>query len=272
MERQIERTLAVIGFFKKILTPKQLSYLRSFISWISRLVSPFYARNLKMLALIHGSNKWGKHWYAQHYENHFAHVRKKKLNILEIGAGGYASPTKGGASLRMWKYYFPKSVIYSVDIYDKSLIQEKRIKIFKGNQADVTFLMDVFKEVGSLDIIIDDGSHFNEHVLTSFEVLFPLLNERGIYVIEDVQMSYWPKFGGDSENLNNPRTMMNFLKNLTDCLNHKEFIRPGYLPTYFDQNIVSIHFYHNIVFIYKGRNKEESIFIKDNDTDKEWIK
>jgi hypothetical protein len=57
---------------------------------------------------------------------------------------------------------------------------------------------------------------------------------------------------------------MNFLKSLTDCLNHKEFIRPGYSPSYFDRNIVAIHFYHNLVLIYKDKNDEESNFLTSN--------
>jgi demethylmacrocin O-methyltransferase len=106
--------------------------------------------------------------------------------------------------------------------------------------------------------MIDDGSHLNEHVITSFRTLFPLLAEDGIYVIEDTQTSYWPKFGGDSYNLNNANTIMNFLKTLTDGLNYEEIARKDYPPSYFDQNIVSLHFYHNLVFIYKGRNEEGS--------------
>lgn len=51
---------------------------------------------------------------------------------------------------------------------------------------------------------------------------------------------------------------MNYFKSLIDCLNHQEFVKRDYLPTYFDQHIVSVHFYHNLIFIYKGLNNEES--------------
>ncbi len=37
----------------------------------------------------------------------------------------------------------------------------------------------------SFDIIIDDGSHMNRDVIKSFELLFPLLNDNGIYIVED---------------------------------------------------------------------------------------
>ena len=165
---------------------------------------------------------------------------------------------RGGASLRMWKKYFPNSLIYSIDIHEKSSLEEKRIKIFQGNQADEKFLREVCQEIGSPDIIIDDGSHINDHVIGSFKVLFPLLKEGGIYVGEDLQTSYWPRYGGDSVNLNNIATSFGFFKTLVDGLNHIEFEKPGYAPTYFDAHITSLHFYHNMAFIYKGLNAEKS--------------
>ena len=85
----------------------------------------------------------------------------------------------------------------------------------------------------------------------------------GIYVIEDTQSSYWPGLGGDSQNLNNPGTTTGFVKSLTDGLSHAEFFRPGYTPNYYDKNITSIHFYHNLIFIYKERNDEKSNVVKD---------
>jgi hypothetical protein len=222
------------------------------------------SHDLTALARIHQTDKWESHWYIPHYEKHFWNLRRKKLCILEIGVGGYEDSNAGGASLRMWKDYFPKSLIYSLDIYDKKKLQESRIKIFRGSQNDPDFLRRLVKKMGRLDIVIDDGSHMNEHVITAFRTLFPLLTDGGIYVIEDTQTSYWPKFGGDSYDLGNPSTTMNFLKSLTDGLNYQEIARKDYPQSYFDQNIVSLHFYHNLVFIYKGRNDEGSNFVHEH--------
>ena len=223
-----------------------------------RFMSFFYPDNLIKLAQIYGTDKWNAHWYAQHYQKHFHVLRKKKLKILEIGVGGDDDPKKGGASLRMWKKYFPNGLIYSIDIHEKSFLQERRIKIFQGSQADDDFLRKVYQEIGPIDIIIDDGSHINEHVIRSFNVLFPLLKDGGIYVGEDLQTAYWPRYGGDSMNLNNTATSMGFFKTLVDGLNHIEFEKSGYAPTYFDAHITSLHFYHNMAFIYKGLNSEKS--------------
>jgi demethylmacrocin O-methyltransferase len=226
-----------------------------------------YGRNLEKLARIYKSDKAGAHNYTPHYKVHFKSLKYKKIKLLEIGAGGFEKQYEGGYSLRMWKKYFPLGFIYSIDIYDKTTIEEKRIKIFQGNQNDKAFLENVTKETGVLDIIIDDACHINKYVIESFHILFPKLKDGGIYVVEDTQTSYWKSFGGDSDNLNNNETTMSFFKNLADSLNNKEFIKPNYQQTYFDKNITSIHFYHNLVFIYKGINNEESnIIINNEDT------
>ena len=246
---------------KRRLNERQWEALRNtFVRAWSRLRSG----DLATLATMHRTDKWNLHWYAQHYERHFGHFRKKRLKVLEIGVGGYADPHAGGSSLRMWKYYFPKSMIYSIDIYDKSALQEKRIAIFRGSQSDEAFLQNLGRDIGSLDIIIDDGSHVNRDVIRSFEILFPTVKPGGIYVVEDTQTSYWEPFGGDSVDFANPRTIMNYFKRLTDSLNYQEFDKPGYEPTYFDKNIVSIHFYHNLVFVYKGKNNEGSNAVVNN--------
>ncbi len=228
------------------------------------LLSKGHHEDLNKLAEIFKTDKAGLHHYTPHYNSHFQRFKDKKVNILEIGVGSYHKKYKGGNSLRMWKEYFQKGNIYAIDIHDKSPLQENRIKIFKGSQIDEGFLMNVVDEIGEIDIIIDDGSHINEHVIKTFEILFPKLKDGGLYVVEDVQTSYWEDHGGDSNNLKNPKTMMNFFKSLTDGLNHKEFLIPNYEPSYFDKKITSMHFYHNLIFVYKGNNDEESNIVVNN--------
>lgn len=232
------------------------------ISWAFKSVGK--GRNLDKLGRIFGTDKVLGHHYTQHYMTHFAKFRLKKVRLLEIGVGGYEDPLAGGNSLRMWKRYFPFGMITSIDIHDKSALQERRIKIYRGSQIDGPFLEEVDQKEGPFDIIIDDGSHINEHVIETFKIMFPKLKDGGIYVVEDMQTSYWPDYGGDSDDLRKEDTMMNFFKALTDCLNNKELIRPEYEQSYYDRKIVSMHFYHNMLFIYKGENDEESNFLVDN--------
>jgi hypothetical protein len=209
--------------------------------------------NIDMLGIKHATDKLS-HGYLQYYDAHFAPLRKKKLNIFEIGIGGYDDPKAGGASLRLWKDYFKNGQIYGLDIHDKSFHEDKRIKIFKGSQNDSTFLKEVVSKIGNIDIIIDDGSHVNEHIITSFNTLFPLLNPSGIYVIEDINTSYLTSYGGSFTNLSSESTAIGMVKSLIDSLNYKYI--PGHTPTPFDGQIISIHCYPKIIFIKKGKNDD----------------
>ena len=213
---------------------------------------PIIRYNLNLLAQFCGTDKSGFHNYTQLYDLHFNNLRKEKIKLLEIGVGGYNDSEYGGNSLRMWKKYFRRGRIYGIDIHDKSRLEEKRIKIYKGNQKDKEFLLNIISEIGELDIVIDDGSHINKDIVKSFKTIFPKLKDGGIYVVEDTQTSYIDSYGGDSSNLDNPNTTMNFFKNFIDYVNDKEYDKKiiSDLQSYFDIN--SIHFYHNIIFIYKS--------------------
>lgn len=212
---------------------------------------------LKDIMLRHGTDKVQGHSYADIYKWYFEPHRYRDVSLLEIGVGGYSDPNAGGHSLRAWKEYFPYGDIVSFDIVNKTSLMEDRITIYQGSQADNVFLQSLIDTIGMPNIIIDDGSHVNAHVISTFQFLFPNLQDGGIYVVEDVQTSYFPELRGGSQ------TTMEYFKGLLDGLNYRE--REGYYNhTYFDKNIVWIHFYHNLIFIGKGNNREESNTLKDN--------
>jgi len=245
---------------KQRLNAEQKKKLHRFVArnrYIGLFNSLVFGNNLTKLAVLYGTDKWGFHYYTPHYAAHLNKFRYKKITLLEIGVGGYDDPNKGGNSLRMWKRYFPFGRIFSLDIYDKSPQEERRIKIFRGSQVDTAFLDEMVKEIGPIDVIIDDGSHINEHVIATFKHLFPKLNQKGLYIIEDTQTSYDEHYGG-SKDLKSPDTLMNFFKQFPDNLNHKEFLSPDTQPDYYDRNVSEIHFYHNMIFIYKDKNQGNS--------------
>ena len=78
-----------------------------------------------------------------------------------------------------------------------------------------TFLIMSSVMIGAPDIIIDDGSHLNEHVIESFRLLFPSLAPGGLYVVEDTQTSYLESKGGSSRELDSVETSMGLLKRLS---------------------------------------------------------
>jgi demethylmacrocin O-methyltransferase len=152
----------------------------------------------------------------------------------------------------MWKRFFPNSHIVGIDLHDKSHLSEPRIDVIQCDQTDAAKLTEISQRYGGFDIIIDDGSHLNEHVILTFHILFPLLKNVGYYVIEDLQTAYWPSWGATKG-----KSSMDFLKSLLDGLNHVDnpFLEQ---PSYFDQHITEIAFFHNLCLIRKAGNDEPS--------------
>ena len=216
---------------------------------------PLSERSLPELATHFGTDKWGTHRFAKHYQTHFAGLKDEEFGLLEIGIGGYQRDRSGGASLRMWKHFFPNAQIYGLDIYDKSFVNEDRITAFKGSQTNAPLLRTIAATAGDLRIVVDDGSHRPEHIRETFAALFPLLADGGLYAIEDTQTSYWPRWGG-SFDLQDPTTTMALVKDLIDGLHWEEWSPTGREPSYTDTHIAAIHCYHNLVIIEKGENRE----------------
>jgi hypothetical protein len=205
--------------------------------------------DLTELAIATGADKWGRHYYTATYERYLARFRDRQVRVLEIGCDG-------GESMRMWTYYFRRGQLVRVDAKDKALVTPPRVRAVHGAQDDVEFLTSL-ADYGPFDVIIDDGSHLNHHVVTSFSVLFPQLRSGGLYVIEDIGASYWPGWGGSSTDLSSPATTVGFLKTLLDGLNHQNLVREGeYEPTELERTISGVCVHHNIVFVEKGLNTE----------------
>jgi hypothetical protein len=213
--------------------------------------------SLTELAEEFGSDKWGVHRYTPHYERHLAPLRDRELVLLELGIGGYSREKQGGASLRMWKWFFPRAQVVGVDIEDKSFVDEDRITSYQGSQTNARLLRRIVKRFGAPTVVIDDGSHRPPHVIRSFEILFPLLADGGLYVIEDIQTSYWPQWKGSLDR-DDPSTSMAMVKRLLDGLNFEEFLDEDYEPSYTDLHVQGVHCYHNLVVIEKGDNREGS--------------
>jgi hypothetical protein len=236
---------------------------RQFGAAVHAVVTACSARpsDLGDLAVRFGSDKWALfHWYTQHYEQHFARFRSEPVRLLEIGIGGYQFADWGGESLRMWQRYFHRGLVYGLDIFDKSDVKGPRIRTIQGDQNDPEFLAELGRRFGPFDIIIDDGSHVNEHVKTSFRCLFPFVRLGGLYVVEDCQTAYWPGHGGDDRDLINADTSIGMLKRLVDGLNHQEILSGAEdPPSYTDRNIVGLYFYHNLAIVEKGVNAEDGV-------------
>lgn len=212
--------------------------------------------SLTALARHFRTDKWGRrHRYTPHYERHLGHLKNERFTLLEIGIGGYRRDQEGGASLRMWQEYFPRAQIFGLDIEDKSFVDGERITTYQGSQTDEAVLGKIVEDAENLQVIIDDGSHRSKHTRRTFEILLPALPIGGVYAIEDLQTSYWERYGG-SRDLNADDTSMAMIKSLLDDLNYEEYTDVEYQPTQNQAYVVGVHAYHNLVFIDKGLNNE----------------
>lgn len=186
----------------------------------------------------------GKLHFLKIYEDYFKNLKNKKINILEIGV-------HEGKSLMIWKEYFPKANIIGIDLKSYNF-NINRIFTFQGDQTDINFLLGVSRKFKKFDIIIDDGSHVCSHIIKTFATLFDFLREDGLYICEDLQTSYWPRYGGSRINLNKKNTSLSFFKTLVDSGNYESYDRPFYKKSKFDGKIKFVHFFQNLVIIKKG--------------------
>lgn len=213
---------------------------RSAINRIKHGLGLALAPSLNALAMLWGTDKApGYHGYTRHYARHLRDRRRSVKCVLEIGIGDGADPRAGGNSLRMWRNYFPRATIYGVDLYEKWLDSEARIATLKADQSDPTALRLAVNQCPAFDLVIDDGSHVGSHIITAFEVLFPLVRLGGYYAIEDLETSYLPAYDGGPPGTSD--TAAALAKSLLDDVN------VGPRP------IAAVHAYRGLVLIEKGR-------------------
>jgi len=185
----------------------------------------------------------------------------KKFNrILEIGIGGHDLEHQGGASLMALNYFFDKSKIYGLDLVNKEFLNTKRIKTLVGSQNDKKKLEEIGKNNGLFDIIIDDGSHFVDHQLTSFKTLYKYLNNHGLYVIEDLSGSYKKSSNGDP-NLSSKKNILEYFSKHVHSTN-SEFLINKILKKKEYLDISKIFFFGGAVLIQKKMRKKKKPYSK----------
>lgn len=187
-------------------------------------------------------HKWTH--YFRIYERHLEKYRGTAFKMLEIGVSG-------GGSLDMWREYFGRqATLYGVDINpDCAKLDTPQTPVRIGSQADPDFLRRVVDEMGGLDVVLDDGSHKAKHQRESFEALFPLLSDGGLYIIEDTHTSYWWRFGGG---LRKRGTAIEFAKRIVDDM-HGWYHRRS-TNSRAQHEVGAVTFYDSIIVIEKQRH------------------
>lgn len=133
------------------------------------------------------------HGYAPHYDRFFDALRFDKFKFLEIGVGG-------GESIRSWLAYFDQAHIYGCDITQATnpwntagQSPNPRYTFFHGDQADpIMWACAKANFGGDWGIVVDDGGHFNNQIIITFESLWPEVVPGGYYCIEDLAAGSTP--------------------------------------------------------------------------------
>lgn len=147
------------------------------------------------LAYRHAADKCPQfgHPYTPYYYDLFKDIRNDVKKVFEMGVGGYdrkflwRNPQyKPGASLRMWRDFFPNAQVYGGDILLEGLIEEERIKTYICDETNKKWVQNLLNMIGDIDIFIDDASHNLQHQIELAKYAMPVLPKNVIYIIEDV--------------------------------------------------------------------------------------
>lgn len=148
--------------------------------------------------------QWNAHTYADLYYDLFGHCRLQVKAVFECGLGtnnaafgaNMGPDGKPGASLRVWRDYFPNAAVVGADIDQDILFEEERISTYYVDQTDRASIRDMWVRAAStpFDLFVDDGLHTFEAGVTLFEESWNHISADGIYIIEDVRIEDLPKF------------------------------------------------------------------------------
>ena len=124
------------------------------------------------------------HAYTVRYDKLLRDMRGTARSVLEIGV-------MNGASLRMWRDYFPNAEIHGLDIDDcsKHIVSGDRITVHCGDAGNRWTLRELAHHHGPFDLVVDDGSHNLDHMRLAFDELYD--QTRGILIIEDVHLEWF---------------------------------------------------------------------------------
>lgn len=151
----------------------------------------------------------------------------------------------------MWQHYFgERAHVYGIDINPEcKKFESENIHIFIGDQEDKGFLNSLVKAIPIIDILIDDGGHTMRQQICTFEVLFPHVDKRGVYLVEDLQTSYSRSFGGGYKRAG---TFIEYSKNFIDQINawHSENEKQLSVSN-FTKTAQSLHYYDGVLVIEK---------------------
>ena len=146
-----------------------------------------------------------KHSYTPFYYELLKDKQQSVKKVLELGIGrtrknnhkpekvyelGVKQYLERGASLYMWRDFFPNAQIYGADFRPEVMFDDGRIKTYLLDERKKKDLVKLIKKTGSdIDVVIDDASHHVDDQIFAAQTLLPLLDKKVVYIVEDVSHS-----------------------------------------------------------------------------------
>lgn len=211
------------------------------------------------------TDKISHHGYHRFYPWFLAHLRGLDINILEIGIDETES-------LKLWKGYFGKVNLHGIDI-DYKNFDDTNVTLHKLDQSNVVELANFVDSIGiSFDIILDDGSHVPEHQILTINNLWNLVKPGGIYIIEDIETSYWKKSSIYGYHFNAKKNgIMRSFYDLVDVINSefsKKNIKNSSIKN-FAKEVEMVTFAQNcVIFVKKDYQNFSQYYNRDYKLDK----
>tara|TARA_B100001057_G_scaffold387712_1_gene394974 strand:+ start:3290 stop:4138 length:849 start_codon:yes stop_codon:yes gene_type:complete len=202
----------------------------------------------KIIKLFKSSPKYTIKWdnYFEIYSNILDKYINKKITFVEVGVGN-------GGSLFMWKKFFGhRARIIGIELNPEAKKLEKNgFEIFIGDQANPNFWKNFYKQVGKIDILLDDGGHKNIQQITTFMESIRYIKKGGKIIVEDTHTSFMKKKG-----FKNPSqySFINFCIHLIENMHRRNPMLEKNL-NYYSKKIKQINFYDSVVEIDISENK-----------------
>ncbi|MBK8891620.1 MAG: class I SAM-dependent methyltransferase [Dechloromonas sp.] len=183
----------------------------------------------KYLSIKHSS-------YFHVYEALFGQYVGKYFTFVEVGV-------LNGGSLFMWREFFgPNARIIGVDLNPAAKKWEAEgFEIHIGSQSDPAFWDEFFRQVGPIDVLLDDGGHTNVQQIVTVHKAINFVRDAGMVVVEDTHCSYFTEFGNPYK-----YSFVSFGKRVVDYIHARH---PQVAPAVadFGSCIASVRFFESIV-------------------------
>lgn len=185
---------------------------------------------------------WG---YTEVYKKYMDDFRESEVKFLEVGICDirfkYASP-------KMWLKYFKNIDLYCIDnfwgssyvseIHNIELINSMGVNFIYGDQYNSSDwdLLEKIIDSNTIDFMVEDGSHYPEHMMYTLWRSISLMKTGGYYFMEDIQnpdtsRNFWGYDNADifislNNFLNGDKLNTQYLdqEKCTDIQNHFEII------------------------------------------------